>query len=115
MRMTGRVLTGKKKLKLLSKRKFAATHNDATATNHQQKQITATNIANASGVERMKREYLQRDSSQWEWGPRRGTPADTRGALEILTINERIPRYIGNFAKLYCIFYPKHCRLKADE
>jgi hypothetical protein len=45
--MTGRVLTGNR---CKSKRKFSATHNDATMTNYQQKtQITATNFADASG------------------------------------------------------------------
>jgi hypothetical protein len=45
------VITDNKKLnRCKSKRKFAATHNDSTTTNHKQKtQITATIFANASG------------------------------------------------------------------
>jgi hypothetical protein len=46
-----RPVTGNKKLNCCkSKRKFAATHNDATTTNHQQiTQITAPNFADACG------------------------------------------------------------------
>jgi hypothetical protein len=51
MRMTGRVLTGNKKLnRCKSKIKFAATHNDATKTNLSTKNTkTATYFSDGSG------------------------------------------------------------------
>ena len=57
-----------------------------------------------AAVERMKREYLQRDSNPWEWGTRRGTPVDVRGVLEILVGKEQSRRCIGKVAKLDCTF-----------
>ncbi len=68
-----------------------------------------------AAAKRMKRENLQRDSSPRQGAGRMGTPSDARGVMEILATKERSPRCIGNVAKLDCIFYPKHCRFKADE
>jgi hypothetical protein len=42
---------------------------------------------------------IQRDSSPWKWGLRRGTPVATRGVLEILAAKKWSQRCIGNVAK----------------